>query len=194
METRVSASLDLPTSLPRPGPSWGACVILTTFGNRGEDPGTTVKIVNTLISMFCRDASPSADLGRFQSAGHLDSPNLLCGRYRCSPGLTSLSESADHSGRSTTETSSPCPSGSPFSQSTSAWDSRKTNFRRAERPELVPEADIVSQKTDLIIKSPGEAGEKAAWTDRASKGSATPAWDGEKGDQPGLASPGPSTS
>ncbi|OWK01137.1 hypothetical protein Celaphus_00018179, partial [Cervus elaphus hippelaphus] len=90
----------------------------------------------------------------------LDSPNLLCGRYRCSPGLTSLSESADHSGRSTTETSSPCPSGSPFSQSTSAWDSRKTNFRRAKRPELVPEADIVSQGTDLIIKSPGEAGRK----------------------------------
>ncbi|CAM9793164.1 unnamed protein product, partial [Rangifer tarandus platyrhynchus] len=56
-----------------------------------RDPGTTVKIVNTLISMFCRDVSPSADLGRFQSAGHLDSPNLLCGRYRCSPGLTSLS-------------------------------------------------------------------------------------------------------
>lgn len=43
-----------------------------------------------------------------------------------------LTESADHSGRSTTETSSPCPSGSPFSQSTSAWDSRKTNFRRAK--------------------------------------------------------------
>ena len=30
--------------------------------------------------------------------------------------------------------------------------------------------------------------------DSASKGSETPAWDGEEGDQPGLASPGPSTS
>ncbi|MXQ89610.1 hypothetical protein E5288_WYG022175 [Bos mutus] len=40
----------------------------------------------------------------------------------------------------------------------------------------------------------GRSGEKAAWMDRASKGSGTPAWDGEEGDQPGLASPGPSTS
>ncbi|CAM9793234.1 unnamed protein product [Rangifer tarandus platyrhynchus] len=35
-----------------------------------------------------------------------------------------------------------------------------------QRPELVPEADIVSQGTDLIIKSPGEAGRKLlGWTE-----------------------------
>ncbi|XP_010838551.1 PREDICTED: uncharacterized protein LOC104988805 isoform X1 [Bison bison bison] len=59
----------------------------------------------------------------------------------------------------------PAPRGSPFSQSTSAWDSRKTNFRCTKRPELVPEADIVSQGTDLITKSLGEAGRKLlGWT------------------------------
>ncbi|XP_045853384.1 uncharacterized protein LOC123936926 [Meles meles] len=42
---------------------------------------------------------------------HLDSPNLWCGRYRCSPGLTSLFGGADHSRGSTTETSPPLPSG-----------------------------------------------------------------------------------
>lgn len=159
-----------------------------------KTPGPTVKIVNTLISVFCRDASPSADLGRFQSAGHLDSPNLLCGRYRCSPGLTSLSESADHSGRSTTETSSPCPSGVSIFLVHLCLGRQKDQLlmRQATRASAGGGHRLAGNRLQHQVL--GRSGEKAAWMDRASKGSATPAWDGEEGDQPGLASPGPSTS
>nr|XP_044622354.1 uncharacterized protein LOC106831734 [Equus asinus] len=101
-----------------------------------ETLGRTVKpIVNALISLFFRDTSPNERPWAISRRRHLDSPNLWCGRYRCSLGLTSLSEGEDHTWASTTETSpslAPPPQGSSFSQSTSACDSRKTSFRLAK--------------------------------------------------------------
>ncbi|XP_027455878.1 uncharacterized protein LOC113925434 [Zalophus californianus] len=86
---------------------------------------------------------------------HLDSSNLWCGRYRCSPGLTSLFEGADHSRGSTTETSPPLPSGglrfpslhlllTPERQ-TSDWPRPSLNAASSRKPfqrlELVEEVD-----------------------------------------------------
>ncbi|XP_019685471.1 uncharacterized protein LOC109499352 [Felis catus] len=46
---------------------------------------------------------------------HLDPPNSWCGRYHCSPGLTSLFEGADHSGEVQPKPALPCPLESSFS-------------------------------------------------------------------------------
>ncbi|XDC71512.1 hypothetical protein R6Z07F_002685 [Ovis aries] len=163
---------------PRPGRVPGAAAT--------RSPGASPKPRLEEPARLCReaagDASPSADLGRFQSAGHLDSPNLLCGRYRCSPGLTSLSESADHSERSTTETSSPCPSGVSIFLVHLCLGRQKDKLlmRQATRASAGGGHRLAGNRLQHQVL--GRSGEKAAWMDRASKGSATPAWDGEEGD------------
>lgn len=75
----ASASLDLPTSLPKLGPSWGAYVIVALLLEIVvKTPGPTVKTVNTLISVFCRGHQPKRQtLGDFKAQG-TSIPRICC--------------------------------------------------------------------------------------------------------------------
>ncbi|XP_037687443.1 uncharacterized protein LOC119530593 [Choloepus didactylus] len=68
---------------------------------------------------------------------HLVCPNVRCGAYRCSSGLTSLFESAVHSGKYNRNQSSPIPipslpGGSSLLESTSACDSKKDKLQTGQ--------------------------------------------------------------
>lgn len=84
---------DVFTYPPRyPGPGrLGWLIIVVAFGDHCGDPRGMVRpIENPPISIFFKGHQVQRRPWAISKRRHLDSSNLWCGRYRCSPGLTSL--------------------------------------------------------------------------------------------------------